>query len=239
MSDAMTRCAAAIRAGRTALGIELGSTRIKACLIGDDPSTVLAVGSHEWENQFVDGVWTYSLDAVWSGLQAAYADLVADVERRYGVRADDVRRDRRLGDDARLPRLRRGGRAARARSAPGATRPPARAAAELTELFGVNIPLRWSIAHLHQAVLDDEPHVAAGALRSPRSPATCTGGSPAARCSASATRRACSRSTRRRSDYDADLLGRYDRLVDGTARRRRLARAAARGARRRAGRPAS
>ena len=64
-----------IAAGRATLGIELGSTRIKACLIGDDLS-VLASGSHEWQNEFVDGVWTYDLDAVWVGLKAAVADLV-------------------------------------------------------------------------------------------------------------------------------------------------------------------
>ena len=75
----------AILAGRTSLGIELGSTRIKACLIGEDPSQVLAVGSREWENQFADRVWTYSLEAVWSGLQDAYAYLIADVASRYGV----------------------------------------------------------------------------------------------------------------------------------------------------------
>ena len=80
--------ATAILEGRTSLGIELGSTRIKACLVGDDPTVVLAVGSHDWENRFVDRVWTYSLEDVWSGLQAAYADLVADVRRRYDVRAD-------------------------------------------------------------------------------------------------------------------------------------------------------
>ena len=75
----------AILDGRTSLGIELGSTRIKACLVGPDPSQVLAVGSHEWENEFVDRRWTYSLEAVEAGLQAAYADLVADVQRRHGV----------------------------------------------------------------------------------------------------------------------------------------------------------
>ena len=81
--------AAAILEGRTALGIELGSTRIKACLVAaDDPTTVLAVGSHEWENQFEGRVWTYSLEAVWSGLQAAYADLIADSARRHGVAPD-------------------------------------------------------------------------------------------------------------------------------------------------------
>ena len=79
------RARAAILEGRTSLGIELGSTRIKACLVGEDPTEVLAVGSHEWENRFEDRVWTYSLEDVWSGLQAAYADLVADVRQRYDV----------------------------------------------------------------------------------------------------------------------------------------------------------
>lgn len=73
-----------ITEGRASLGIELGSTRIKACLIGPD-AEVLAVGSHEWENVYADKLWTYSLDAVWSGLQAAYAELVADVQQKYGV----------------------------------------------------------------------------------------------------------------------------------------------------------
>ena len=120
---------------------------------------MLAVGSHEWENQFVDRVWTYSLDDVWAGLQAAYADLVADVERRYGVRLDDVRRDRRLGDDARLPRVRRRRRAARAVPHVAQHHHRSGAAPSSPSCFGTNIPLRWSIAHLHQAVLDDEPHV--------------------------------------------------------------------------------
>ena len=71
------------------LGIELGSTRIKACLVdADDPTRVIAVGSHEWENEFVDRRWTYSLDAVWNGLQSAYADLVADASGRHGVRPE-------------------------------------------------------------------------------------------------------------------------------------------------------
>ena len=68
------------------LGIELGSTRIKACLVAaDDPSRVLATGGHEWENRLVDGLWTYSLDEVWSGLQAAWADLAADAKHEVGV----------------------------------------------------------------------------------------------------------------------------------------------------------
>ena len=103
----------AILAGRTSLGIELGSTRIKACLIDED-AEVLAVGGHEWENRFEDRVWTYSLEDVWTGLQRGV--------RRPGRRRrpapryapGDDRRDRRLRDDARLPGLRRGRPAARA-----------------------------------------------------------------------------------------------------------------------------
>jgi sugar (pentulose or hexulose) kinase len=149
-----------IRSGRATLGIELGSTRIKACLIGDDPSEVLAVGSHEWENEFVDRTWTYSLESVWTGIQAAHADLVADAERRHGVRPEAYGA---IGVSAMMHGY-------LAFDADGELLVPFRtwrntstgpAAAELSALFGVNIPLRWSIAHLHQAVLDQEPHVAA------------------------------------------------------------------------------
>ncbi|MFG6477344.1 xylulokinase [Microbacterium sp. P06] len=150
---------AAIAAGRAVLGIELGSTRIKACLIDpDDPTVVLAVGSSDWENRFEDRVWTYSLEAVWAGLQAAYADLVADVQNRHGVALDTVGA---IGVSAMMHGY-------LAFDGTGELLVPFRtwrntstgpAAAELTELFGVNIPLRWSIAHLYQAVLDDEPHV--------------------------------------------------------------------------------
>jgi len=148
----------AVLAGRTSLGIELGSTRIKLCLIGDDAS-VIAVGSHDWENQLVDGVWTYSLEAVWSGVRAAYADLVADVESRHGVRPTTFGA---IGVSAMMHGY-------LAFDAAGELLVPFRtwrntstgvASAELSELFGLNIPLRWSIAHLHQAVLDNEPHVA-------------------------------------------------------------------------------
>ena len=146
------------RAGRTALGIELGSTRIKACLIDAETAAVLAVGSHEWENRFEGRVWTYSLDDVWSGVQAAYAELVADVERRHGVTLETVGA---IGVSAMMHGY-------LAFDADGELLVPFRtwrntttgaAAAELSELFGTNIPLRWSVAHLHQAILDDEPHV--------------------------------------------------------------------------------
>ncbi|MCU1433190.1 MAG: Carbohydrate kinase [Actinotalea sp.] len=149
----------AIQEGRTALGIELGSTRIKACLVDLD-GTTLATGSHDWENQFVDRMWTYSLEAVWVGLQECVASLLADVEQRYGVRPTTVGA---LGVSAMMHGY-------LAFDAEGELLVPFRtwrnttteqAAAELTELFGQNIPLRWSIAHLYQAILDDEPHVPA------------------------------------------------------------------------------
>jgi sugar (pentulose or hexulose) kinase len=147
-----------ISEGRTFLGIELGSTRIKACLVGSDPADVLATGSHDWQNQLVDGVWTYSLDDVWSGIQAAYADLVIEVERLYGVRP---KAHTAFGVSAMMHGY-------LAFDGAGKLLVPFRtwrntntgaAAAELSNLFGLNIPLRWSIAHLHQAVLDNEPHV--------------------------------------------------------------------------------
>jgi sugar (pentulose or hexulose) kinase len=139
------------------LGIELGSTRIKACLVeADDPTAVLATGSHEWENQLVDGVWTYGLDDVWSGLQAAYADLA----RQLGEVPTELAA---IGVSAMMHGY-------LAFDGAGELLVPFRswrntstgeAAAELTGAFGVNIPLRWSIAHLHQAVRNAEPHVPA------------------------------------------------------------------------------
>ena len=157
-ADADERARATILEGRASLGIELGSTRIKACLVGEDPTEVLAVGSHEWENRFVDRVWTYSLEDVWSGLQAAYADLVADVRRRYDVQPQTFGA---IGVSAMMhgylvfdenDELLVPGRTWRNTST-------GKAAAELSERFGLNIPLRWSIAHLYQAILDEEPHV--------------------------------------------------------------------------------
>ena len=148
-----------ISAGRAVLGIELGSTRIKACLVGEDPSVVLAVGEHEWENELVDGRWSYSLDDVWAGLQAAYRSLVEDAQAQHGVVPKTYAA---LGVSAMMHGY-------LAFDAAGEQLVPFRtwrntstgpASAELTRSFGVNIPLRWSIAHLYQAVIDDEPHVA-------------------------------------------------------------------------------
>ncbi|WP_460534414.1 xylulokinase [Humibacter ginsengiterrae] len=158
MDAAETVAADAIRSGRAVLGIELGSTRIKACLIGDDPSVAIAAGSHAWENQFVARRWTYSLEDVWAGIQSAYADLVADVQRRYGVQLASLGA---IGISAMmhgyLPFDAEGELLVPFRTWRNTTTGPA--AAELSELFGVNIPLRWSVAHLYQAVLDEEPHV--------------------------------------------------------------------------------
>ncbi|HEU5486137.1 MAG TPA: FGGY-family carbohydrate kinase [Microlunatus sp.] len=147
----------AILAGRTALGIELGSTRIKAVLV-DDRHRVLATGGHAWENQFVDRLWTYSLDSVWSGLQAAYAALADDVHDRYEVELSTLGA---LGISAMMHGY-------LAFDADGQLLVPFRtwrntntgtAVEALSDAFAVNIPHRWSIAHLYQAVLDDEDHV--------------------------------------------------------------------------------
>jgi sugar (pentulose or hexulose) kinase len=148
---------AAITDGRTALGIEFGSTRIKAVLIGPD-HTPLAVGSHDWENQFVDRLWTYSLEAVRTGLQQSFAALTDDVRRRHGV---ELTTAGALGVSAMMHGY-------LAFDAHGAlltsfrtwrNTNTGRAAERLSEEFGVNIPHRWSVAHLYQAILDGEEHV--------------------------------------------------------------------------------
>ena len=143
--------------GSTSLGIELGSTRIKAVLIGPD-HTPLASGGHDWENRLENGYWTYPLDAVWAGLQDAFAQLAAQVLRQYGVPLERVGS---LGFSAMmhgyLPFDAAGELLVPFRTWRNTT--TERAAAELTEKFGFNIPQRWSIAHLYQAMLDKESHV--------------------------------------------------------------------------------
>ncbi|WP_448621694.1 xylulokinase [Geodermatophilus sp. URMC 65] len=148
----------AITGGRTALGIELGSTRIKAVLVGPDHAP-LAVGSHDWENQFVERRWTYSLDAVWAGVQQSVAALADDVRRRHGVEPASVGA---LGVSAMMHGY-------LAFDADGELLTPfrtwrntntGRAVERLSAEFGVNIPHRWSVAHLYQAILDGEDHLA-------------------------------------------------------------------------------
>ena len=158
MTQQGTDAATAIAEGRTSLGIEFGSTNIKACLIGPDHK-VLATGTHGWENQFVDRLWTYSEDAIWNGLRAAIASLMADVGERHGVPLDRVGA---LGISAMmhgyLPFDADGRLLVPFRTWRNTN--TERAAAELTKTLGFNFPLRWSASHLYQAVLDGEPHVA-------------------------------------------------------------------------------
>lgn len=139
------------------LGIELGSTRIKAVLIDQDNKPI-AQGSHSWENQLVDGLWTYSLDAIWNGLQDCYANLRANVKEQYGIEIETLAA---LGVSAMMhgymPFDKEGNLLAEFRTWRNTN--TGEAAAALSELFVYNIPLRWSISHLYQAILNNEPHV--------------------------------------------------------------------------------
>ena len=147
-----------IESGQAILGIEFGSTRIKAVLIDPD-NRPIAQGSHTWENQLVDGMWTYSLDAIWSGLQDCYADLRADVLKQYGT---ELRQLAAIGISAMMHGYMAFGRRQEI-LVPFRTwrnTNTGEAAAALSELFVYNIPLRWSISHLYQAILNGEEHVA-------------------------------------------------------------------------------
>jgi len=147
----------AIEDGKTALGIELGSTRIKAVLVSKE-HTPLASGNHEWENRYENGIWTYSLDDVWGGLQACFKDLCSQVLAQYNTPLQRVGaigfsammhgymafdKDKNLLVPFRTWRNTMTGQASE----------------QLTELFQFNIPQRWSIAHIYQAILNQEPHV--------------------------------------------------------------------------------
>ena len=146
-----------IQQGRAVLGMELGSTRIKAVLI-DEEHKPIAQGSHEWENQLVDGLWTYSVEAIWHGVQDCYADLRRNVREQYDTEIETLAA---IGFSAMM----HGYMAFNDRQeilVPFRTwrnTNTAQAAAELSELFVYNIPLRWSISHLYQAILNNEEHV--------------------------------------------------------------------------------
>ena len=146
-----------IASGQAVLGIELGSTRIKAVLIGPDHAPI-ASGDHGWENRYENGVWTYHMDDVWAGLQDAYASLCADVAEKYGVKLTKVAA---MGFSAMmhgyLPLDGNGELLSPFRTWRNTM--TAQAAEELTGRFGFNIPQRWSIAHLYQAILNGEEHV--------------------------------------------------------------------------------
>ncbi len=147
----------AIEAGNTFLGVEFGSTRIKAVLI-DENHAPIASGSYEWENRYENGIWTYHLEDVWTGLQESYRRLNAEVHQKYGVTLKTLGamgfsgmmhgylpfdKDDRLLAPFRTWRNTMTGLAAE----------------QLTDLLHFNIPQRWSIAHFQQAILNGEPHV--------------------------------------------------------------------------------
>lgn len=147
----------AIIEGKTVLGIEFGSTRIKAVLI-DENHEPIASGSHEWENRYVDDIWTYTLDDIWSGLQDSYQNMVKDVKEKYGV---VIKKIGAIGISAMMHGY-------MVFNKEGELLVPFRtwrntitkeAAEKLTELFNYHIPQRWSIAHLYQAILNGEEHV--------------------------------------------------------------------------------
>ena len=138
--------------GRTYLGIELGSTRIKAVLI-DDSFSVIASGSKQWENRFENGCWTYSLDDIHGGIQACYKDLAENVKAQYGIYPETYGA---MGISAMMHGYMTFDKNDKL-LVPFRTwrnTMTAQAAGELTKLLGFNIPQRWSIAHLYQAVLN-------------------------------------------------------------------------------------
>ena len=146
-----------IEDGKSILGIEFGSTRIKAVLV-DDRNTPIAQGSHDWENHLENGIWTYPLTEIHEGLRDCYADLKQNVHDKYGV---SLRKLRAIGISAMMHGY-------LAFDKDGKLLVPFRtwrntiteeASKKLTEEFNYNIPQRWSIAHLYQAILNKEPHV--------------------------------------------------------------------------------
>ncbi len=143
--------------GRESLGIEFGSTRIKAVLV-DENCNPIASGGHTWENRLENGVWTYHIDDVWSGLQDAYNQLNAEVKKLSGSYITELAA---IGFSAMmhgyLPFDKNGNQLAEFRTWRNTI--TADAASRLTELFDFNIPQRWSIAHLYQAVLNGEEHI--------------------------------------------------------------------------------
>src|SRR6201995_2366093 len=147
----------AIESGKTVLGVEFGSTRIKAVLIGED-HTPIASGSYDWENRYENGIWSYSLGDGWTGLQESYRKLSKEVFESYSTSLESIGA---IGFSAMMhgymafdtdENLLVPFRTWRNTTT-------AQAANELTELFQFNVPHRWSIAHLYQAILNKEPHV--------------------------------------------------------------------------------
>lgn len=154
MKEKIKNC---IETGGAVLGIELGSTRIKAVLI-DSEKNVIAQGNHQWENKFEDGLWTYSEQEIWHGLQSAYSNLREDVKSNYGI---ELRKLAGAGVSAMMHGYMAFDKAGNL-LVPFRTwrnTNTGKAAAELSKLFNFNIPLRWSISHLYEAILEEEPHI--------------------------------------------------------------------------------
>ena len=154
MSEAVKH---AIREGKTALGIEFGSTRIKAVLV-DESHNPIAMGTYDWENRLENNIWTYSLEDIWNGLQGCYRSLAEDVKAKYDEPLTVIGS---IGFSGMMHGY-------MAFNAAGELLVPFRtwrntmteeACRELTPLFHFNIPQRWSIAHLYQAILSGEEHV--------------------------------------------------------------------------------
>jgi sugar (pentulose or hexulose) kinase len=148
----------AIQNGKTVLGIELGSTRIKAVLIGED-NVPIASGSHDWENSYVNNIWTYSLEEIWKGVQDSYQRMAYDVKQKYEVTLQTVGA---IGFSGMMHGYMAFDKA-------GELLVPFRtwrnniteqASIKLTEVFNYHIPQRWSIAHLYQAIMNQEEHIA-------------------------------------------------------------------------------
>ena len=147
----------AIRTGKTALGIEFGSTRIKAVLV-DESHAPIAMGTYDWENRLENNIWTYSLEDIWKGLQGCYKSLTDDVEAKYGEKLTTLGS---LGFSGMMHGY-------MPFNAVGELLVPFRtwrntmteeACKKLIPVFNFNIPQRWSIAHLYQAILSGEDHV--------------------------------------------------------------------------------
>ena len=146
-----------IQNGKAILGIEFGSTRIKSVLINSNHE-VIASGSHEWENDYVDGIWTYSEEAILSGLRSSYADLKKDVFTRYQIKLKKIAG---LGISAMMHGYLPfdSGMNLLVPFRTWRNTITGQAAEELTGLFSFNMPQRWSLSHLYQAILNNEPHV--------------------------------------------------------------------------------
>ena len=148
---------ASIEAGRTALGIEFGSTRIKAVLV-DETHNPIAMGTHDWENRLENHIWTYSLEDIWGGLQDCYASLVKDVRDKYGVTLTTIGSMGFSGMmHGYMPFDEKGELLVPFRTWRNTM--TGEAVKVLSPLFEFNIPQRWSIAHLYQAILNKEEHV--------------------------------------------------------------------------------